>query len=137
MLTLEEAGATAELTSTPATDETVFDREWALGLLALALRRMEDDYAREGRAAAWAVLRLYVPGGVLPPSYEEGAARLGLGLGAFKSDIHRLRKRFRARLREEIAGTVAAPPEIDSEIAYLGRVLQADIPMSAEVQREQ
>jgi DNA-directed RNA polymerase specialized sigma24 family protein len=134
MLTLEEAGASAEMASTPATDETVFDREWALGLLALALRRIEADYTSEGRAEAWPVLRLYIPGGVQPPSYEDGAARLGLGLGAFKSEVHRLRKRFRTRLREEVAGTVTAPPEIDAEIAYLGRVLQAE--ESIEVKRD-
>lgn len=135
-LTLEDEGVAAELASTPATDETVFDREWALGLLTLALGRIEADYSGEGRAQAWPILRLYIPGGVQPPSYEEGAARLGLGLGAFKSEVHRLRKRFRARLHEEVAGTVTAPPEIDAEIAYLGRVLQADAATSIDVKRD-
>ena len=135
-LALDDEGAVAELASTPPTDDMVFDREWALGLLTLALRRIEEDYASEGRAEVWAILRLFVPGGVQPPSYDEGASRLGVGVGAFKSEVHRLRKRFRARLREEIAGTVSAPPEIDEEIAYLGRVLQAEVPTVTELNRE-
>jgi DNA-directed RNA polymerase specialized sigma24 family protein len=131
-LPLEDEGADAELVSMPPPHDALFDREWALSLLALALRQTEADYTNEGRAAAWPTLRLFVPGGVQPPTYEEGAARLGVSLGAFKSEIHRLRKRFRLRLREVVAGTVSAPPDIDMEIAYLGRVLQGDAPSPAE-----
>jgi RNA polymerase sigma-70 factor (ECF subfamily) len=33
--------------------------------------------------------------------------------------VHRLRKRFRELFREEVAGTVAAPEEIDDEMRAL------------------
>ena len=32
---------------------------------------------------------------------------------------HRMRKRYRALLREEVARTVADPSEVDEELAYL------------------
>lgn len=120
-----EAEEMGELTTAPAVEAETFDRAWALGLLGLALRRVEEDYVRQGRAADYAVLRDYVPGGLRPPAYEEAAARLEQNPAAFKTEVHRLRLRFRAALRAEIAGTVTSPEEIDEEIAYLGRVLRA------------
>ena len=39
--------------------------------------------------------------------------------GAVKVAVHRLRRRYRQLLREEIAQTVASPEEIDDEIRYL------------------
>ncbi|MBI5688728.1 MAG: sigma-70 family RNA polymerase sigma factor [Verrucomicrobia bacterium] len=101
-----------------------FDREWAVQVLALACERLDAEFREKDRAADFAVLRAFLPGGVAPPPYEEGAARLGLTLGAFKTEVHRLRQRFRGCLREELARTVASPEEIDGEMAYLGRVLQ-------------
>jgi len=70
------------------------------------------------------VLRAYLPGSVLVPPYEESAARVGLNLGAFKTEVHRLRLRFRERLQREVAATLASPEEVEAEFAYLGRVLQ-------------
>lgn len=109
----------------PASTAADFDREWALQILASALSRLERDYGTRGRAAEFAVLRAYVPGGVEPPAYEAAAAQLGIGVGALKTEVHRLRQRFRTGLREELAATVASPAEIDAEIAYLGEVLRS------------
>ncbi len=33
--------------------------------------------------------------------------------------VHRLRKRFRETLTEEVAGTVASPAQIEEEIGYM------------------
>jgi RNA polymerase sigma-70 factor (ECF subfamily) len=43
--------------------------------------------------------------------------------GAVKVAIHRLRKRYRALLREEIAQTVSTPTEIDAELRHLFSVI--------------
>ena len=51
-----------------------------------------------------------------PLSYQVIADELGLTEGAVKMAAHRLRARYRERLREEIARTVADPSEIDAEI---------------------
>ena len=42
-----------------------------------------------------------------------------------KVAIHRLRRRFQARLRDEIADTVATEADVDEEIRYLIRALDA------------
>jgi RNA polymerase sigma-70 factor (ECF subfamily) len=47
--------------------------------------------------------------------------RTGLDMteGAVKAAVHRLRRRYRELLREEIADTVASPEEVEGEIHYL------------------
>jgi RNA polymerase sigma-70 factor (ECF subfamily) len=94
-------------------------------LLERAKQESEAHYAGCGRVQDYSVLRAYLPGEVLPPPYEESAARLSMALAAFKTEVHRLRARFRNQLRREIATTVSSPHEINAEIAYLGRVLQS------------
>jgi RNA polymerase sigma-70 factor (ECF subfamily) len=46
--------------------------------------------------------------------------------GAVKVAVHRLRERYRERLKAEIANTVATPGEVDSEMRHLFRVLTRD-----------
>ena len=48
---------------------------------------------------------------------------MGLTERAAKSLLHRLRQRYRALVREEIAQTVAEPGEVDAEIRHLISVL--------------
>jgi hypothetical protein len=44
---------------------------------------------------------------------------------ALKSLVHRLRERYRALLREEVARTVEKPSEIEDELRYLCSALTA------------
>ena len=57
--------------------------------------------------------------GQAPPSYEQVAKSLGIGVGAAKTLIHRFRKRYGAILRETIASTVSDPAEIEEEVHAL------------------
>jgi penicillin-binding protein 2 len=50
------------------------------------------------------------------------AERLGIGLGAVKTLIHRLRRQFATTLRREIMQTVSAPHEVDEELRELRMV---------------
>jgi len=59
------------------------------------------------------------------PSYEEVASRLQVTIGAVKTHIHRLRKRYTALLCEEVGRTVSDPAEIDEEIHALCEALIA------------
>jgi DNA-directed RNA polymerase specialized sigma24 family protein len=53
------------------------------------------------------------------PSYRAVASELRLTEGAVKVAVHRLRRRYGAILRREIAETVADPAEIDAELREL------------------
>ena len=113
---LSDAGVPAEIALT-------FDREWALTLLESALSRIRAEYSGPEREAEFSVLKCFLPGGREAIPYGEAAARLRLSEPAFKSEIHRLRRRFRALVREEVAQTVSAPHEIEAEMNHLQAVL--------------
>lgn len=98
--------------------ERAFDREWALGLLDRAVGELRAEYAGSGRAALFDALKDALAGGPDVP-HAEKARELGLTEGAVKVAVHRLRQRYRARLRGLIADTVAGPDEVDDEIRDL------------------
>lgn len=104
--------------ATEATPEKAYERAFAEELLARALARVERDYAERGEARAFGVLvtTLTAPG-ELP--YRALADELGATEGAVKVAAHRLRERWRAALREEVAAIVVDPGEVDHELAAL------------------
>jgi hypothetical protein len=64
----------------------------------------------------------YVRGLSLTP-YAALARDMGTSEGALKVAVHRLRKRYRDLLRQEIAETVADATEVESELRYLAAAL--------------
>ena len=109
--------------SAPAEALDGFDREWATTVLANAMERVRGEFAGDGRDGVFGVLKDFLPGAAAPPSYEAAAQRLGSSVPAFKSEVHRLRLRFRTLIREEVAATVSAPHEIEAELVHLQSVL--------------
>lgn len=97
------------------TAERLFERRWALTLLETVLARLAERYAAERKADLFERLRGSITGdaGV---SYAQTAASLGMTEGAVKVAVHRLKRRYRETLREEIAATVESPDEIDDEL---------------------
>jgi RNA polymerase sigma-70 factor (ECF subfamily) len=124
---LDSSGEDSLAASAP--EELLFDREWALVILENALRTVEQKgwgeapEASEVGGGRFAVLRQFLPGSVEVPSYEGAAMQLGLSVPALKSELHRLRQRFKAAVRDEVASTVSAPHEIDQELHHLQQVL--------------
>ncbi len=53
------------------------------------------------------------------------AAQLGVGEGAVKMAVSRLRRRYRDLLRQEIAHTVTSPAEVEEEIQCLFAALES------------
>ena len=101
----------------------VFDREWALTILETALQKIRVQFAEAGRDQDFETLKSFLPGSTGAPPYERAAAQIGLSVPGLKSDIHRLRCRFRELVREQVARTVSAPHEIDVEMHHLQQVL--------------
>ena len=119
-LSLDEEPA---LATASEPDGILFDREWALVILESGLRALRQEFESGDGARRFAVLSRFLPGSLEPLTYEEAAAQLGLSLPALKSELHRLRQRFKALVRQEVASTVSAPHEIDEEMNYLQQVL--------------
>jgi RNA polymerase sigma factor (sigma-70 family) len=103
--------------------ELVFDRQWAMTLLERVIQQLRREYEGSGRAAIFHELRHAITLGkdLVPP--EDMAERLGMSEEAIRVAAHRLRKRYRQMLREEIAATVADESEVDAEMDYLRRVI--------------
>lgn len=101
-----------------STPEREFDRRWALQLLQLVDRRLEDEYRRAGKSDWLAQLK---PLAVDSPdaSYETAAGALGISQGAARTAVYRLRQRFRELIRAEIAETVAQEGDVDDEVRRL------------------
>lgn len=123
----DDVEQTGELSSEQRMESADFDRAWAISLLELTTQQLAGEHRRRGAEAEFAVLRAFLPGALSVPTYEAAATQLGRTLTGFKAEVHRLRARYRALLRAEIARTVATPQEIDEEIAYLGRVVRRSV----------
>lgn len=105
------------------TPERLYERQWALTLLADVLREVRGAYAAEGKAGVFEALKGALTGEDSGAGYAEIGAALGLNEGAVKVAVHRLRKRYREALRARIADTVEDPSEVDGEVRHLFSVL--------------
>jgi len=107
------------------TPEKIFDREWALTLLELVLARLRREFAEEGKTPLFEQLKVVLTAGKGAVSHAEMAANLGMSEGAVKVAAHRLRRRYRELLKEEIAQTVTGPEQVEEEIRALFSVFSA------------
>jgi RNA polymerase sigma-70 factor (ECF subfamily) len=101
--------------------DTLYDRAWAMTLLEQVIRRLRDESAAEGKGKAFEQLKPFLMTGQDAIPYAEAAARLGLNEGAARVAVHRLRKRYRALLREEISQTLSDPADAEEEMRALFR----------------
>jgi RNA polymerase sigma-70 factor (ECF subfamily) len=102
--------------------DELLDARWAGVLLERALATLRTEFAGSGKEALFEALSPFLSGEKSDFSYETVAERLGVGLGAVKSSIHRLRRQIADALRREILQTVSAPHEIDDELRRLRSV---------------
>jgi RNA polymerase sigma-70 factor (ECF subfamily) len=100
------------------TPERVFERRWALAVLEAVLQRLREEYVKRGQGAIFAELENVMVKGE-EGSHAEIARRLGMTAEAVKAAGHRLRRRYRELLREEIGQTVAEAGLVDEEIRAL------------------
>jgi RNA polymerase sigma-70 factor (ECF subfamily) len=106
------------------TPEKIYERRWARALLDSVHGRLRDEFVRHGRLDHFNHLKTYLMGSGDAP-YGDLATKLGVTEGALKTGIHRLRKRYRDLLREEVAATVADPQSVDAELRFLASAMSA------------
>ncbi len=105
-------------TNEPSPDKA-FDREWALVLLAKVIERLQQESAADGKAKLFAELKSFLMAGKNETAQSEVAKALGMEEGAVRVAVHRLRKRYRVLLRDEIAQTLADESSVDEEMRAL------------------
>ena len=126
MLSLDFASGDSRYGLEPSHDltpERLYERKWAMTLLDRVLDRLREEYLASGKATHFELLRPFLGGNRADAAYADVASDLGMSAGAAKVAAHRLRKRYRDLLRNELAQTVADPADIDDEIAWLFQAL--------------
>jgi RNA polymerase sigma-70 factor (ECF subfamily) len=101
------------------TPERPFQRRWALTLLARVLEGLEREVNSKNKEPLFERLKPALMGDSDAPTYAQVGTELGMSAGAVKVAAHRLRKRFRALLQEEIGRTLADPGGFQEEINEL------------------
>ena len=126
ILSLNDESAEQRYLLEPAeqnTPETLFERGWALSVLDNVLRRLKDEYRREGKSDWMDAMQSALTADRNTLSYAEIARKLGMTETAARVAVHRLRQRYRRLIRAEVASTVASPDEVDAEMRHLFEVL--------------
>lgn len=102
-----------------ASPDRLFDREWAITLLEQVVERLRSECVADGRAELFEQSRGYLMLGEAAIPYAEAGEKLGLEEGAVRVAVHRLRKRYRQLLRDEIAQTINDPVQVQEELRSL------------------
>jgi DNA-directed RNA polymerase specialized sigma24 family protein len=101
------------------TAEKIFERRWALALLAQAFGRLRGEFGAAGKAREFEQLKVFLSTPTSDGSYDTVAVELGMAATSVAVKVHRLRQRYGELIRSEIAHTVASPEEIEEEMTHL------------------
>jgi RNA polymerase sigma factor (sigma-70 family) len=101
------------------TADRLYDRRWALTLLDVVLQRLEAEQAAAGKDGVFSRLKEFLLSARRGTPYSEVAMQLGWTETAVKVAVHRLRRRYRELLEEEIAHTVSSPEQVAEERRHL------------------
>ena len=105
------------------TAEKIFERRWAMTLLDQTIARLREEYERDGKTQLFEKLTVTLtePRGAI--AYAALGRALSMSEGAVKVAVHRLRLRYRAVLRAEVADTLADPADVEDEVRQVFRAL--------------
>ena len=99
--------------------EKLFDRRWALTVLNHAMTRLQAEFSAADKADQYAALKTFLSSEAAAGAYEALASRLNLSPRAVGTAVYRLRRRYAELVRAEVAGTVAGPADVETELNYL------------------
>lgn len=99
--------------------DKLYDRTWAVTLLERVISRLRDENTAEGKTKLFEQLKPFLMVGKSAIPYGQAAAELELTEGAVRVAVHRLRRRYRELLREEITQTLSDPAQADEEMQAL------------------
>lgn len=98
--------------------DDAYHRDWAVAVLAEALRRVAEKYEREGKTPLFQALYPRLSGDE-SKTYDELSQALSLEIGAVRTAVHRLRRRYRASLEAVVLETVEDGRSLKDELRVL------------------
>lgn len=99
--------------------DKIYDRAWAVTLLERVIGRLREEHAAEGKAWLFEGLKPFLMMGRSDMPHAQAAAGLAMTEGAVRVAVHRLRRRYRELLREEIGQTLSDPAQVEEEMRAL------------------
>jgi RNA polymerase sigma factor (sigma-70 family) len=99
--------------------DKLYDRAWAVTLLERVVTRLRDENTADGKAGIFEQLKAFLMTAKGEIPYSQAAAPLGLSEGAIRVAVHRLRRRYRELLHDEIAQTLTDPALAGEEMRAL------------------
>ena len=113
-----ETGLKLELADERSPDR-LFDREWALALLRRALEELEAACRADGSLMQFEVLKPCLTADSGRIAYADLARGLDMTEGAVRVAVHRLRKRYRKILTDQISRTLSSVEAVEEEMQSL------------------
>lgn len=107
----------------PTSPDRLYDRDWALALLERVIARLREECAADGKFELFEQAKDCLMVGEAAIPYAQAAEKLQLSEGAVRVAVHRLRKRYRELLRDEIAQTLSDPAQVKEELRSLQAAL--------------
>ena len=99
--------------------DKLFDRAWVLTLLERVIARLRGELVAAGKTELFAQLKPFLELASNAVSYAEAATALQMNETAVRVTVHRLRRRYRELLRDELTQTLADPQQFDEELRSL------------------
>ncbi|MBI4658840.1 MAG: sigma-70 family RNA polymerase sigma factor [Verrucomicrobia bacterium] len=99
--------------------ERIYEQRWAQTLLDQALARLWEEFAAQGKAEQFDVLKVFLQEETSYGDYPAIASQLHMNPSALAMAVCRLRHRYRGLLVSEIAQTVENPADIEEEMRHL------------------
>jgi RNA polymerase sigma factor (sigma-70 family) len=121
-LSLDLANAESYLAAATVQGEPpdrAFDRQWALNLLDATIARLEERYRNSRQEAFFEAMKSRLVGVPDGRTIAEIAEGLGMDENAAKVAFHRIKRRYRSALREEVARTIEDGGDVEEELRYL------------------
>lgn len=122
IISFEEQDAESRYALEPAdlkSPDAIFDHAWAMRVLESAEGKLRGECASSDDLDTFESLREFLPLGENATPYRKVAARLKIEEPTLRLQIHRMRKRYRQHVENEIAQTVGDPAAQKHELEHL------------------
>ena len=128
VLSLDMAAANEWFGAEPRTEETperIFERRFALSVLSSALETMRESLHTAGRGRQFDTLSPFLSREPGKGEYDTAASTLGITPNAIAAAVLRLRREYRAFVREEVAAGLSDATRVDEELRHLAQAMAA------------
>lgn len=103
--------------------DQLFDYAWAVSIVNRAMTLLEAEQIHQGNEKRFVALHGTLTG-QSSKSFADLGVEIGISEGAARVAVHRLRQRYAAILREEVAATLEENESVDDELRNLMAALE-------------